>query len=365
MRNHMKQIVLLLLRIVIVFGICIVSFRYVLRVPVMITSEPIEITEDGYYPANYKQNEAKVILSVTDGKLFFFPRQFPAVDYRTKFDRYLSVFDDGTVRRIARFHHMRYSDVITMANGYVYYTKPALQHMTHIYSYHLLSGEESYLTTVPTLGEQYFLEDGTLFLAVDRDASGYYAIEGDVLRGQTSRRESYVLNGNTYTVEEYHGMEEIVRYDKNGNPEILRDFIPYGHKSLIPCKEGLLIHNEWAGDLLYFIHGDSEEIIELYSVECVASISAVNVHNGYVYLSYKRYEKHGEFGMVRYKNDDQKGTYRIRISDGSVEKLSDKVYSALYIFDDTGIYACDDFCNTYKLDFDGNVVMILLEQKMD
>lgn len=88
-----------------------------------------------------------------------------------------------------------------------------------------------------------------------------------------------------------------------------------------------------------------------------------NVFEDKLYYYVERYEKYGILGMTRFENDEIEGTFIINLKDLSVEKVSDKIYNGLYIFDDTGIYACDDKCNIVKLDFDGKMVGTLLRAR--
>ena len=75
-----------------------------------------------------------------------------------------------------------------------------------------------------------------------------------------------------------------------------------------------------------------------------------------------RYEKgaKGWSAMVGFENDNVKGTYRINLDDYSMEKISDMIFDGMFIFDDAGIFACDENNKVYKLDFDGNVIKRLL-----
>ena len=136
--------------------------------------------------------------------------------------------------------------------------------------------------------------------------------------------------------------------------------LPYADKrTLIPCENGLLIHNEGRGELLYWVDEEGE-VTSLFSVPCILSDSSVTVYGTSAYLSFIRYEKHGEIGQVRYKNDTLEGTYKIDLRTFSAEKISDKVYCGLYNFDDTCIYACDEDCHIYKLDSEANIIDALI-----
>ena len=70
-----------------------------------------------------------------------------------------------------------------------------------------------------------------------------------------------------------------------------------------------------------------------------------------------------EIGFKRSENDEMEGLYRINLLDGNIVKISDLFFDGLYIFDDTGIFACDEYCSIFKLGFDGEVIDTLLEVK--
>ena len=142
----------------------------------------------------------------------------------------------------------------------------------------------------------------------------------------------------------------------------MRDVIGVGDKSLIPCETGLLVYNQTHENLLYFIDDKTGEVHNLFEIECMSSVSTVNIYENYVFLSFKRYEKWGGFPekMLEYKNDTVQGTYRIDLNDGSSTKISDEIYDALYIFGEGIIYATDSEGQIFKLDFDGNVTENLL-----
>lgn len=359
--NRNRQVfILTIVIVVIVISLIGLYFLFSHRF-VFVTADTVKITGKQQNIANYKQQEASVILAVSDQELYFYSRMYPASQDQTKYSRWLSVFRDGSAERLVEFKN---EGVLTIHNGYAYYVKGAKDKQASLNGYHLLTGETTLLATPQWASRQniYYTEDGMLYIPVDQKSLVYRSVLENTLGADTLHGEEYILNGNTYQVENRDGKHEIVCYDRLGSERILSKEIPYGTKSLIPCKQGLLVHNQQQGDLLYLIREDTEEIIELFTVECMVSVSAVNIHEDQVFLSFKRYEKHGEFGMLRFEDDTLEGTYRIDLNTYSIQKITDSIYNGLYIFDDTGIYACDEYCNIYLLDFDGNIISVLLEQ---
>ena len=60
--------------------------------------------------------------------------------------------------------------------------------------------------------------------------------------------------------------------------------------------------------------------------------------------------------FVGFEEDKLSGTYRIDLTDFSTEKISDTVFTGMYIFNDSEIYACDKYYRMYRLAFDGSVI---------
>lgn len=250
-------------------------------------------------------------------------------------------------------------------NGYVYYEnqktgffRPTME--IELMCLNLANGNTEYLSTIPNVSwhDIFFAEDRTsCYIPKDREKTeGYYIAKDGALSESVEIPERYTLGNNQYAMENAN----LVRYDEAGNRVVIKENLPTKTRCLIPCNNGLLLYSGNAGNALRYIPEDSQELIELFCHSGYAH-TAVNVHNDYVYLSYERLnEQKFDFIATRAKDDTIFGTYRISLKDYSVERLNDVIYDGLYIFDDTGIYATKDGC-IYKLDFDGNVIMTLME----
>ena len=136
--------------------------------------------------------------------------------------------------------------------------------------------------------------------------------------------------------------------------------------SLIKTSCGLVIHNKGYSvhdeQILYLIQNNGA-VTELLSFPCLYSQSALNVRGETLYFSIKRYAEYGEIGMKRFKNDALEGTYLINLKDLGVNKVSDKIFDGLYIFNESGIFASDAHCNVYKLNFDGDIIDTIMRVK--
>lgn len=318
-----------------------------------------------YNPANMKQHNSFTQMGVHNGEIYVYT------------NRYLHVVENNDLRPIERFEHLgniaceillsrhplaedfcgrfvpnlgsSVNAVCINEDGF-YYSQILADETWYLMHYDISSGQKTTLLNPKYITTSYVSQDGTLYVS-DNQYPMCYAVDGTEVTDPQHAPELFTVGGKTYAVEEIGVRTEVVCYDETNTQYIFDQEIPYGQKSLIPCENGLIVHNEGWGNILYYIDGTSNEVIELFTVDCAVSISTVNVYQDYAYLSFSRY-KAGEFGIVGYKDDTVKGTYRINLNDYSVEKMSDDVYSGLFIFDDSGIFACDSKGNVYKLDFD-------------
>lgn len=318
---------------------------------------PESISSSGYNPANDRQHEAGVRMFVWDDKLYFYPY---GIGVKRQFYRELCTFDGNEVLSLGKMT-MLYAE----RNGYVYYSggKPeeGYEHIT--YADELMCLDLSN-TTTQRLGiidtfrwhKIFFGENGVCYIPNDWQQDEYYPVHNGVMYESEKLNERYPLGQYQYAIEDF----DLVRYDAQGGREVLMEFAPLWEPCIIPCENGLIVYNEEAPNLLYYIPAETQKVIELFQFEGCGSESAVNVHGDYVYVSFIRYEKWGDISYLRYENDTVEGTYRISLTDYAAEKLSDEIYDGLYIFDDSGILACKDGC-IYLLDFDGNKVATILE----
>ena len=150
----------------------------------------------------------------------------------------------------------------------------------------------------------------------------------------------------TYTVEQSY----VVAYTPDG--ERIELDSEFRYMALVPCERGLLLFGRYYPDSLYLIQqpGAEPELL----MKCPSFLGGgIAVCKNSVYVSFESWE------------DSQKeagGTYRIDLKDLSNEKISDKGYRGLYIFDDTGIFACDKEGSIVKLDWNGKVTKTLLKE---
>lgn len=346
----------------VICAVCISMVFYMLR-PI-ITDQSVVIQDPSIHLGNNQQYEASLFLFEFQGKLYFHAIDMPvSMSY---YNGYLSVFDNGSARRVTQLNE----NVFATCEGFVYFesaTDSAYDRDVSCYS--ISDNRELQLVTVENInsnslqhGACFFGSDGVFYVPTNGSFTAFHPIIGDNVNESLGMNEMYIYGDNTIIIHQDEFGNTQISFTCPDKTSIVFDSkIISGKASVFPCHEGLLIHSEYYGNLLYFIEGDSGDLIELFTVPCDRSVSAVNVHEDMVFLSFKRYEDYDTVFAKRFENDNVEGTYRIDLRDYSVVKISDAVYDGLYIFDDTGIYACDDGYNIHKLDYDGKYLFTLLE----
>ncbi len=320
------------------------------------------IEGDQFHPANHKQYAADVQMSAKNGILYFY---FPPTANDLHYQSSLCSYDSGVLKK----HHEVTGKVIAFHDGYLYYTIDPEFGKQEIYCYELMSGQEQFVSSVIRDGGDYLRQEYTfvdsenvLYIQNDNVNFNYCPVNGSHYGEPGNKNETYSFDGWTYTVSDnqFHG-KDIVGISETGEAVHYDEMVDRGKLSVIPCEDGLLIHGEMYGNLLYYVDGTTGSLHKLFSVPADRTVSAVTVHGNYAYLSFMRYENYDTLFPKRYDNDHLEGTYRIHLKDFSIEKISDSIYSGLFVFDDSGIYACDSECGIFKIDFDGSILMTFLE----
>jgi hypothetical protein len=275
----------------------------------------------------------------------------------------LMKYQDGAFQKVCNIDGY----CIGFSDGIFYYESSA-QGKDYTYNINQYSLENATHTELLQRGitiesDHYFTGDGILHVAVDKFCSVYKEIHKGVVVGEHSQPESYTVGSDLYSLTGGDTRESILtRKDSLGQEMSYKGIIPYGMKYVVPCEYGLLVHNENSGgDLLYLVKAGSGDVVALFNTECIYSQSAFNFYGDYAYFSLIRYTQWGPLGLggLRDEQDQVNGTYRINLKNYSVEKISDAVYNGLFIFDDTGIFACNDDYRVFKLDWNGSVLFEL------
>ena len=318
-----------------------------------ITSEPVVILQAEYNPVNNMQTNTSVWMGTYNGQLYFYPKQYANFRKTTRFKKSISVFRNGGADVLLKLDLGQY--IVGMNEGYIYYLENS-----NLYCYDVLKNETTLVSTY--CSPHLFTPTGSWLIRKDETDSKFYAVHGDTVESTPIEIEPYTLNGKLYVRPDryYH---DFFTVEKQGEQEIVQD-VPIQNESncILYSEEGLLVLQKYDRNILRWICANSGEIVELFSIPDGHPDSAVNIHGNDVYLSFNRDFLNKETGNYYYMEEDPLvGTYRISLDDFSTEKISDSIYSGLYIFDDSGIFACDENCHIYKLDFDGNLISTILE----
>lgn len=340
--------------------IVIVSMITFLGKQPTITQEEIFIKESAHNPVNLIQPNASVLMSNADGRLLFQPQRSISSKYENRFFYRLTILENGGATSL-----LHNDGALGSYEGFLYYyiESPDSTLESEVYAFNLSNRESTFLFKGDiSIRDTCFVgEDGMFYIPMINSEDSYYAVKGNDFIGVVSIQNATESGENSFFISTDNNLMM-----KTPDGEYVHIDIPvYINNSLcklISCKNGLLIFYPNSSRILDFIPIGSQDVVNLFSTEGRDFENALNIYGTDVYLSFHRYEKLGasKIGMIEYENDTVQGTYRISLIDYSVTKISNKIYNGLYIFDDTGIYACDQYGYIYKLDFDGNVIHTLL-----
>lgn len=326
--------------ILLILSCAIVFFAFHIK---WVESENIEVRNVLENPLNIEQHAASIKMGVSDHQIYFL------------INKDLLLLNNLHLQKTTTID----APIIALDGDHIYYMVITPEYVCDVYCYSIPNCTRTYLFTTADLinARDCYLQDGNVYIPYDRRCSQFFSFDGIQVGDIDAKNKKWEILGDSYGFAYENDRQEFVCYRHDDAMKSPEEVLPYGLKTVVECDNGILIHNESQGNLLYFLERDTGKIVELFTVECMSSISAVNVYRTNVYISFCRYKNHGQLGMVGYEGDTLEGTYRIDLSDYSVEKINNNVYSGLYIFDDTGIYACDSECNVYKLDFEGKVIL--------
>lgn len=361
--------ILLLIALILGAAVVYMAARAISNTAVLVQAPPEIISTDDH-PGNNRQRKATVWLGCYDNQLYYYGDRRSSI-LKTKYYGSLCVFRGNELAEIFPLSRGKGTIMIWgLVDNYLYYLDTPRDDFKRqkLYCYDLESNEEVLLYTghIYASNSQYFDQDGSVYFPLfpeNGKTAQFVHVSGRTVLGIEPLTGGYALGGSMYYVVQEYSDAQVARVLK-ADPDDPAQFdeIPLDgayRRWILPYDGGLLVHNERQNSLLYQIHEDGS-ITNLFSIPCMASESAVNVHGTDVYLSVLRYEKYGELGMLRYENDTMEGTYRISLIDGSAEKINDMCFDGIFNFDDTCFYCSDKQGNVYKMEFDGIVSPVLL-----
>ena len=114
----------------------------------------------------------------------------------------------------------------------------------------------------------------------------------------------------------------------------------------VPCESGMLLFSSVIPSSIYLANTSDGSVSQLLD------FGFADVNDGTIAV-------HGKYAYLSYTSADMDATYRLCISDGTLEKVNDTFYMSMFIFDDSGVYACEDNGSIYKIDTTGDTREIL------
>ncbi len=212
-----------------------------------------------------------------------------------------------------------------------------------------------------------FEENGLLYIPLyvqEPNAQPQYlhVANGQVL-SITDKQMTYQSENFEYYTAAYYqdAVERVLTVDQQDALHELT-LAPARRRTVLPCEQGFIVHNEGYSQLLYYV-SPSKEIATLFEIPCMCSDSAVTMSENHIYLSIRRNEGYDDKSLRRFEHDTLEGTYMIDLENDSVTKISDHIYTGMYYFGGEQIYATDDFCRIDVLNLQGEVISTLFEVK--
>lgn len=179
---------------------------------------------------------------------------------------------------------------------------------------------------------------------------------------QIGDRYYYIRKPTKY---DYPRLYRLYVSDSSGRESSVDGVSTREYMAIFPVPEGIIIFGTSniapQPIALYYINSSGEtDVIFSCSDTSVASFS---INERYAFISLRRY-RYNPISLVRwqrYEDDDISGTYRISLEDFSVTKISEQVYEGMYIFDEDGVYACDEEKNIWYFNNDGSELRAIIK----
>ena len=344
-------IVVLVILVIAAITLCVGLLRVSME-PYKVTDNTIGIKQTNIPNANRHQNNASVVLIPVDDQLYYYVRSWPgALGRRSKFDMFLCSIEQGKISRMEEIDFLFGTD-----GQFVYHQREDL-----LICYNIEKNEEWEILPLTEFHYVYHLDDdGILRIIPDEDSNLCYWIKSGEIIAVTEEPPDveYQLGEKTYRLSKKLSS----KYKLYCQDEDISDQLATGkYRAIVPYLNGLLLINDGYGTPVYYIN-DLGEIRALFpEIPCMCATSSVNFYENYVFLSFKRWEGYAGIGMSSYENDTLEGTYRIDMVDGTTEKISDQIYNGMFIFDDSGIFCTNRNGDIMKIDFDGNVLIPIVD----
>lgn len=319
--------------------------------------------EDGQYVPNNFQQEAAIWLGVYKGQLYIWPRCSRSTS-ETEYNGWLCALTPEGIVKIKKLDRSdnAHEKIAGFDGRFLYYWHVS---DNELYSYDIETDQEEMIATANSSLSYavVFAEDGSLYIPSDTPQDFVHVRDGKLV-SYTDEQAQYSSGELSYYLrkQDSAGAVELIVSDADAQEQKIE--LPYmRNRSVFPCSQGILVHDDRFSKLLYLVRS-TDEVVCLMDVPCEFSHSAATVVGDDAFLSVKRYQGY-KYNILpqRYENDEIEGTYRINLATQTTEKVSDSIFSGLYYFGGEHIFATDEHCNITVLDLEGNVVQKVLELK--
>ena len=299
-------------------------------------------------PSNQFQPHSSVHVTASEGKLFFLVPYSLDRSHKPYCD-WLCTAEKGKLRRIIKIGRVCHIGCDAVFHDASVSTRNG-KTITTLHRYSISSKAEHTLSIDGDLRDLWNLSDSCLVAAVDGTGDRYMLVSDGYRAKADYHTRGYAVGGKIYCLEyteDFLG-KLLVSYDEMGNREVLTS--PGSDLNLIPWEKGILVHN-YSGDgsILSLLNEETYGLRELFRTD-KSGKSALSLWGNTVYLSWNSREN----------RDESEGLWRIDLIGGTKEKISARAYCGLYIFDDSGIFACSEAGEFYKVDFDGEELYQIL-----
>lgn len=358
----MKRACLGVVFLVLLLPICYCVYRTMNRDSVKYSVYSGRLDSSVYVPNN-AQNQSSVWLGSYAGQLYIYP-QCKYSSKATKYNEWLCALTAEGIVKVSKLGHNSQVQIVGYDDGFLYYWSCDGAGDDSLYCYDIESSEEILLAAKERMLPDVSItaEDGSFYIPIydTADQQAFlHVLEGKVISitNEQMHYSSGKLNCYTTTSEQRYIQRVVVLDENNTEYEIKLDTAR--SKTVLPCSQGILVHNMGHSQLLYLVRS-IDDVVCLFEIPCMSSVSAVTIVGDYAFLSVKRYKGYDGILLQRYENDDLEGTYRISLVSHSVQKVSENIYSGLYYFGGDHIFATDEYCNIDVLDLSGEVVDAIL-----
>lgn len=320
--------------------------------------------DSSVYVPNNAQNQSSFWLGSYEGQLYIYPHCNHS-SKKTEYNGWLCALTAEGIIKISKLGYNSQAQIVGYDDGFLYYWSYNVSGDDSLYCYDIESNEEIMLVTKEkNLSDASIVaEDGSFYIPIydTNDQQAFiHVLEGKVISITNEQMQYSSGKLKCYTkVSDQSYVERVIVSDENNmDYEIELDIAR--SRMVFPCSQGILVHNMGHSQLLYLIRS-IDDVVCLFEIPCMSSVSAVTVVGDYAYLSVKRYKGYDGILLQRYENDGMEGTYQIDLVSHSVQKVNENIYSGLYYFGGDHIFATDEYCNIEVFDMSGEVVDVILE----